>query len=164
MSKDGQTDGYPSASAVNNALFTFQFNFMFDQILAAVKEHLGNDPQVANHIANLTPEQQDALHQTVANHIQESMAIQAASPAGAAGSAGTTTPTAAPASGGSTAGGILSSIEKSVASGGMATSAVAGGLVGALSGKLGLPSAVSGAIAAAVPGLMQKLANRNQTV
>ena len=132
----------------------FKSNLMFDQILQAVKEHFSDNPQ----LANLTPEQQDAVHQEIATHLNEHIQAQAATPQSPSSQ---TTPEKSSGLAGM-AGGLLSSIEKSVASGGMATSAVTGGLVGALSSKLGLPSAVSGAIAAAVPGLLQKMAQKQE--
>lgn len=172
--KDGRTEEFPLAFEVNEPtyitqkhrspfilvtpFFTIQFNFMFDDILKAVKEHFGDNPQ----LANLTPQQQDAVHQEIAAHLNEHLQAQAATPQPSSSStapAGTSEKSSGLAG---MAGGLLSSIEKSVASGGMATSAVTGGLLGALSGKLGLPSAVSGAIAAAVPGLLQKMAQKQE--
>jgi len=55
---------------------------------------------------------------------------------------------------------LLSSLQNSVASGGSLTSAIEGGLVGSLTNKLGLSPAISGAIAAAIPGILQKFANK----
>ena len=125
---------------------------MFEQILQAVKDHIASDPQLA---ASIPPEQAEAVHQEIAAHIHEQVQNQAAAPAEAAQA-----PAAESGGGlgslGSMAGGLLSNIEHSLASGGIGTSVVSGGLIGALSSKLGLPSAVSGAIAAAVPGLLQK--------
>src|SRR5882757_6183218 len=116
---------------------------MFEQILQLVKEHIGNDPQIANSIPS---EHADAVHNEIATQIHESLQNQGSAPAvpGAAGGFG----------------GILSQIENSLASGGLATSAITGGLVGTLASKFGLPSAVSGAIAAALPGLLQKLTHK----
>jgi len=113
---------------------------MFEQILQSVKEHLGNNPELA---AAIPAEHADAVHQAIAEHIHENLQNQPSSEE------------AAPARG------FLSNIENSLASGGIGTSAIAGGLVGALSSKFGLPAAVTGAIAAAVPGLLQKLVQKN---
>ncbi|MBN9383276.1 MAG: hypothetical protein J0H74_21150 [Chitinophagaceae bacterium] len=123
---------------------------MFEQILQAVKEHLGNNPELA---AAIPPEHAEALHNEIATQIHENLQNQASA-------AGQTAP-AAEGSGlldnlGGKASELLHSIEGSLSSGGIGTSAAAGGLVGALSSKFGLPSAVTGAIAAAVPGLIQK--------
>jgi len=111
---------------------------MFDQILQLVKEQLGNHPQIA---PNIPPEQADDIHREIATHITNG--LQNASPAE------------------SSAGGILSQLESSLASGNIATSAITGGLVGSLASKFGLPPVITGAIAAALPGLMQKFQNRN---
>ncbi len=110
---------------------------MFDEILQLVKDHLGNNPQVASAIpAN----QVDAVHNEIANHIANGLTNQ-------------TTDT-----GGS--GGMLGKLESSIASGGTITSAIEGGLVSSLTSKFGLPPSITGAIAAALPGLLQKFANK----
>ena len=115
---------------------------MFEQILQSVKDHLGNNPELA---AAIPPEHADAIHQEIASHIHENMQSQApAEEAGAPAGLGL-------GSLGNMASGFLSNIESSLASGGIGTSAVAGGLVGALSSKFGLSPAITGAIAAAVP-------------
>ena len=113
---------------------------MFDQILQLVKEQLNAHPQIA---AAIPPEQADQIHQEIATHITNG--LQNAQPAQA------------------DAGGILSQLENSLASGGLATSAVTGGLVGTLAGKFGLSPMITGAIAAAIPGLIKKYENRNNT-
>jgi|SRR5450432_449071 hypothetical protein len=113
---------------------------MFDQILQLVREHLNNNPQLAG---NIPPEQADDVHREIATHITNGLQNQAAAPV--------------------TAGGILSELESSLASGNLATSAITGGLVGSLAGKFGLPPAITGAIAAALPGLMQKFTQKNST-
>lgn len=130
---------------------------MFEQILQAVKDHFASDPQLA---ASIPPEQAEAVHQEIAAHIHEQVQNQATAnsesagqPAAVAGQESSSL--------GSMAGGLLSNIEHSLASGGIGTSVVSGGLVGALSSKLGLPAAVSGAIAAAVPGLLQKFMQKS---
>lgn len=128
---------------------------MFEQILQSVKEHLSNNPELA---AAIPAEHADAVHQAIAEHIHENLQNQPSSEEAAPAAAG---------SGlglgnlGNMAGGFLSNIENSLASGGIGTSAITGGLVGALSSKFGLPAAVTGAIAAAVPGLLQKLVQKN---
>jgi len=112
---------------------------MFDEILKEVKEHLGNNPQVAE---NIPAEQADAIHHEIATHIHEGLQQQPETQ-----SAGF--------------GGILSQLENSLASGGMVTSVLEGGLVGKLAGKFGLSPAITGAIAAALPGLVQKYMHKD---
>jgi hypothetical protein len=46
---------------------------MFDEILKEVKEHLGNNPQVAE---NIPTEQADAIHHEIATHIHEGLQQQ----------------------------------------------------------------------------------------
>jgi hypothetical protein len=120
---------------------------MFEEILQAVKEHMSNNPQLAEAIP---PEQMEAVHQEIATHIHENLQSSGGAPA-------------APATSGATEGfgGILSSLENSLSSGGIGTSAITGGLVGGLASKFGLPAAVTGAIAAAVPGLLQKFLHKD---
>lgn len=110
---------------------------MFDQILQLVKEHLNSNPELTG---NMSAEQADQVHREIATHITNGLQSQ--------------TPPAAPAA--NTEGGILSQLENSLASGGLATSAITGGLVGSLASKFGMPPLITGAIAAAVPGLMRK--------
>ncbi len=111
---------------------------MFEEILAAVKEHMSNNPEVA---AAIPSEHADAVHNEIASHINDTLQSQAAAPAADTG--------------------ILSTIESSISSGGLATSAITGGLVGTLASKFGLPPALTGAIAAALPGLLQKFTNKS---
>jgi hypothetical protein len=114
---------------------------MFDQILQLVKEQLNAHPQIA---AAIPPEQADQIHHEIATHITN----------------GIQNPPAAQ----TESGGILSQIENSLASGGLATSAITGGLVGSLASKFGLPPMITGAIAAALPGLIKKYENsKNNT-
>ncbi|MDP4151040.1 MAG: hypothetical protein Q8927_06490 [Bacteroidota bacterium] len=110
---------------------------MFDQLLQTVKEHLGNNPEVANAIP---AHQADAIHQEIATHLDNGLQSQ---PAIAANP------------------GLLSQFESSLASGNILTSAITGGLVSSLASKFGLSPLVTGAIAASLPGLMQKYAQRN---
>src|SRR5664279_1629372 len=114
---------------------------MFDQILQLVKEQLNGHPQIA---ANIPPEQADEIHKEIATHITNGIQNQ---------------PTTQ-----ETGGGILSQLENSLASGGLATSAITGGLVGSLASKFGLSPAITGAIAASLPGLIKKFENRNSPV
>jgi hypothetical protein len=109
---------------------------MFDQILQLVKEHLGNNPQVA---AAIPPGQTDAVHQEIATHINNGIQNQSNS-SGIGGN-------------------LLSEWENSLSSGNILTSAITGGLVSSLASKFGLPPIATGAIAAALPGLLQKYAN-----
>jgi hypothetical protein len=111
---------------------------MFDEILQAVKEHMGNNPQIT---AAIPEEHTDAVHQEIATHINDNLQNAPATPP--------------------TGGGLLSQIESSLSSGGIGTSAIAGGLVSSLASKFGLPPAITGAIAGALPGLLQKFMNRN---
>jgi hypothetical protein len=113
---------------------------MFDQILQLVKDHIGNDPQIAQHIP---PEQTEAVHQEIAEHITNGLQNQA------------------PVQGG--IGGLLSQFTSSLESGSPITSAIAGGLVGSLGSKFGLGPAATGAIAAALPGLLQRFAHQTST-
>ena len=122
---------------------------MFDDVLQLVKEHLGNNPEVAQAIP---PEQADAIHQEIASHVTNGLQGQAP----AAGVGGLFGP-----GGISSGGGLLSNLENSLASGNILTSAITGGLVASLASKFGLPPAATGAIAAALPGLMQKLTQRS---
>jgi len=113
---------------------------MFDQILQMVKEQLNAHPQIAG---NIPAEQADQIHHEIATHITNG--LQNAQPAQ------------------SESGNILSQLENSLASGGLATSAITGGLVGSLASKFGLSPMVTGAIAAAIPSLIKKYENRNNT-
>jgi hypothetical protein len=112
---------------------------MFDQILQLVKDHMNSNPQLA---AAIPEEHADAIHNEIANHITSALQTQPSMMTG----------------GGD--GSILSTLEHSLASGNMATSAIAGGLMGSLAGRFGLSPAITGAIAAALPGIMQKFTNR----
>lgn len=113
---------------------------MFDQILQMVQEHMNNNPQVA---AAIPAEQTDAIHQEIAGHITN-------------GLQNAPLPVAQPA-----AGGLLSSLESSVASGGLVTNAIEGALVNSLGEKFGLSPLTTGAIAGMLPGLLQKYAQGN---
>jgi hypothetical protein len=113
---------------------------MFDQILQIVKDHLASNPQVA---ASIPDEQADAVHREIATHINNGIQNQ---------------PT--PALSGSS---LLSDFENSLISGNILTSAITGGLVSSLASKFGLPPLATGAIAAAIPGLLQKYANKSGT-
>ena len=110
---------------------------MFDQILDLVKEHLGNNPQVANAIP---PDQADAVHKEVATHINDGLKNSVATQGGI--------------------GGLLSQLSGSLTSGNPVTGAIEGGLVGSLGSRFGLSPAVTGAIAAALPGILKKFANK----
>ncbi len=113
---------------------------MFDDILNAVKQELGNHPE----ITSLPAEQQEAIHNEIANHINNTVQNQAVP--------------AQPAGGG---GGLLSNLEGMLTSNSPLTGAIEGGLVGGLASKFGLSPALSGAIAGALPGLIQKFSNKN---
>lgn len=111
---------------------------MFDQILDIVRQHLGGDPQVASAIP---PAKADEVHEEVAKQITTGLTNHAAAP-------------------GNGVGGLLSSLQQSVTSGGTLTSAIEGGLVSTLANKFGLPPLVTGAIAGALPGILQKFAQK----
>ena len=110
---------------------------MFDQILDLVKDHLGNNPQVANAIP---ADKEDAVHQEVASHITNNLKNEAGAQGGI--------------------GGLLSKFTGGVESGSTVTSAITGGLAGSLASKFNLPPAVVGAISGAIPGLLQKFAHK----
>ena len=111
---------------------------MFDEILQMVKEHLGNNPQVA---ATIPAGQADAVHNEIATHIANGLANQPVAQPGASG--------------------LLGKLESAVAAGGPVTSAIEGSLINSLTTKFGLPPSVTGAISGALPGLLQKFANRS---
>lgn len=106
---------------------------MFDDILNAVKQELGNHPEVTS----LPADQQEALHNEIANHINN-----------------TTQNQTAPAT--SDGGGLLSKVEGMLTSNSPITGAIEGGLVSSIASKFGLSSGLSGAIAGALPGLIQR--------
>lgn len=106
---------------------------MFDQILDLVKEQIGGNPQVAN---TIPADKKEEVHREVAAHVDKEIKQQATAQGGI--------------------GGLLSSL----ASGGSVANAIQGGVVGTLGSKLGLPAAATGAIAAALPGILQKLAHK----
>ncbi len=106
---------------------------MFDQILSFVKDHLGNNPEIANAIP---AGQEDEVHREIASHINNGLQSQAPSEGGL--------------------GGMLSSLTQNMGNGGGVSSAIEGGLVSSLASKFGLPPMVTGAIAASLPGLIQK--------
>lgn len=105
---------------------------MFDQILDLVKEHLGNNPQVADAIP---ADKRADIENEVATHIDSGIKQQASS-------------------GG--IGGLLSSLT----SGGALPSAIEGGLVGNLGSRFGLSPTVTAAIAGALPAILQKFAHK----
>lgn len=110
---------------------------MFDQILQLVKEHLNNNPQITS---SIPADQQEAVHNEVAQHITNGIKNQVMN----TGSAG----------------GILSMLQNHIAAGGTLTNAIEGGLAGSLASKFGLPPIVTGAIAGALPGILQRFAQK----
>jgi uncharacterized protein YidB (DUF937 family) len=110
---------------------------MFDEILQMVKEHLGNNPQVS---ANLPEGQEDALHNEVATHITNGLTTGVVSQGGV--------------------GGLLDSLKNAATSGSPIAGAIEGGLVSSLASKFGLSPMVTGAIAGALPGLLQRFAEK----
>lgn len=110
---------------------------MFDQILDVVKNHIGNNPQVAS---NIPADQQQAVHEEVATQITHGLANQAAQQGGV--------------------GGLLSKLQNAATSGSPVVNAIEGGVVSSLASKFGLPPMVTGAIAASLPGILQKIAHK----
>ena len=110
---------------------------MFDEILQMVKDHLGNNPQVTS---NLSPEQQDEVHNEVATQITQGLATQAPQQGGV--------------------GGLLQSLQNAATNGSPVTGAIEGGLISSLASRFGLPPSITGAIAGALPGLLQKFAHK----
>ncbi|MGZ3838663.1 MAG: DUF937 domain-containing protein [Flavisolibacter sp.] len=110
---------------------------MFDQILDLVKQHIGNNPQIA---AAIPAGKEEAVHQEIATHVTQGLATQAATQGGV--------------------GGLLSQLQSGLTSGSPITNAIEGGLVNSLATKFGLPPMVTGAIAASLPGLLQKFAHK----
>jgi hypothetical protein len=141
---------------------------MFEQILQLVKDHIGNDPQIAQHIP---PEQADAIHQAIAEHVTNTLQSQPTqepatqSPLGGLGAlTGQGGPAAQFGQGGLSAltaqgglGGLVSQFTSSLQSGSPIAAAIEGGLVGTLGSRFGLGPAATGAIAAALPGLLQRM-------
>jgi uncharacterized protein YidB (DUF937 family) len=109
---------------------------MFDQILSMVKEQMGSHPEAS---AAVPKEQADAIHHEIAGAVENGVKSQAGSSGGI--------------------GGLLSSLA-GAGSNSPVSSAITGGLVGSLTSKFGLPPAATGAIAAAIPGILQKLAHK----
>ncbi|HEY5370228.1 MAG TPA: hypothetical protein VIJ75_14690 [Hanamia sp.] len=113
---------------------------MFDEILKMVQDHLAENPAVA---AAIPAGQADAIHNETATHITNGVSSAATNDTGGIA-------------------GMLGKLESSMASGGSITSAIEGGLVSSLTTKFGLPPSVTGAIAGALPGLLQKFAQKQQ--
>ncbi|MDF3077675.1 MAG: hypothetical protein K0S09_1564 [Sphingobacteriaceae bacterium] len=109
---------------------------MFDQILDLVKDQLGNNPDVSQ---NVPGDKKEQVHHEVATQITKGLKEQASNEG---------------------VGGLLSKLAGGIQSGGALTNAIEGGVIGALGNKIGLPPAATGAIAAALPGLLQKLAHK----
>jgi hypothetical protein len=112
---------------------------MLDEIVQMVKDHLANNPAVANAIP---ADQADAIHTEIANHIANTVAAQPAADQGGAMS------------------GLIGKLESVVAGGGPMVNAVEGSLVNTLTTKFGLPPSITGAISGALPGLLQKFASK----
>ena len=143
---------------------------MFEQILALVKDHIGNDPQIAQHIP---PEQADAVHQAIAEHATNTLQSQSqptegpaiqpspGGPGAQTGQTGLGGGFAQSGLGGLTGqgglGGLVSQFTNSLESGSPLAAAIEGGLVGSLGSRFGLGPAATGAIAAALPGLLQRM-------
>jgi hypothetical protein len=130
----GKYRGIGMSSPLQMASFSYitKKQTMFDQILQIVKEHLGNDPQVAQAIP---ADKKDAVQQEIAAQISNGLESQ-------------------PAGGG---GGLLGNLAGSLGGGGLLSGLMDGGLVNSLGSKFGLPPAAISAITAALPGLLQKI-------
>jgi hypothetical protein len=129
---------------------------MFEQILELVKDHIGNDPQIAQHIP---PEQADAVHQAIAEHVTNTLQSQSQPTENPATQSPIGAPTGLSGLGGLTQGGLgglFSQFSYSLQSGSPLAAAIEGGLVGTLGSRFGLGPAATGAIAAALPGLLQR--------
>jgi hypothetical protein len=109
---------------------------MFDEVLKMVKEHIGNNPQVAS---TIPAGQHDQVSHEVATQITHGMANQASQQG---------------------MGGLLSQLQGGLTSNNPVVNAIEGGVVSSLASKLGLPPMATGAIAAALPGLLQKIAHK----
>jgi hypothetical protein len=118
---------------------------MFDEILDTVKKELSAHPAVAA----LPADQQNALHEEVATHVNN--AVNAAPSMNATSSEST-----------GLLGGLLSQAGSALAGGGMLTNALEGGVLSSITSRLGLPPAVTGALAAALPGIIQRFAQKKQ--
>lgn len=110
---------------------------MFDKILELVKEHLNNDTEAGSKIPD---DKKDAVANEVATHLTTGLSNHEALQGGA--------------------GGLLSMLENAISTGNPLTNAIEGGLVSSLASKFGLPPSVTGAIAGALPGLLQKFAQK----
>ncbi|RYZ23089.1 MAG: hypothetical protein EOO16_06460 [Chitinophagaceae bacterium] len=110
---------------------------MFDQVVNMVKEHLGNNPQVQQAVP---AGQHEAVSQEVATQITHGLAAQAPQHGGV--------------------GGLLEQLQGGLSNNSPITGAISGGIVSALGSKFGLPPAATGAIAGALPGLLEKFANK----
>ena len=115
---------------------------MFEEILNTVKQHLAENPEIAQHIP---AEQQEAIHNEIATHLANANA--AANPPAEGG-------------GGGMLSGLMGKIESAIGGNNPIAGAVEGGLVSALASKFGLGSAATGAIAGALPGMLQKLMHK----
>lgn len=113
---------------------------MFDQILALVKEHFSNNPQIA---AAIPAGKEDEVHNEIATHVANTLTNQTTATGGF--------------------GGLLSTLENSIAGGGSVVNAIEGGLLSSLTSKFGLPPSVTGAISGALPGILQKFAANQNT-
>ena len=110
---------------------------MFDEVLKMVKDHIGNNPQVASAIP---PGQHEEVTHEVATQVTQGLAQQAAVHGGT--------------------GGLLSQLQSGLTSNSPIVTAIEGGVVSSLASKFGLPPIATGAIAAALPGLLQKFAHK----
>ena len=124
---------------------------MFDQILQLVKEHLSEDPQVAQAVP---ADKQDAVSKEIATQINDGLQGEG-SKGGVGGLLGGL---ASGLGSGNLAGGLGSgNLAGALGSGNMLSGLLEGGAISGLAAKLGLPAAATSAITAALPGLLQKV-------
>jgi hypothetical protein len=110
---------------------------MFDQILDLVKQHMGNNPEIASAVP---PGQEDQLHHEIASHINGALANHASSQDGV--------------------GGLLSMLQGGMSLENPITNSLQGGIANSIGSKFGLSPMVTGAIASALPGILQKFAHK----
>ena len=110
---------------------------MYTQILNLVKDQLDNNPLVLDEIpAN----EANAIHREVAEHITDGLKLQVTSPSGA--------------------GDLLANLSDGLDPGNATVSSIQAGLATSLNDKFGLSPTAIAAITDAIPGLLQKFADK----
>jgi uncharacterized protein YidB (DUF937 family) len=110
---------------------------MFEQVLQLVKQHVGNNPQVSEHIPR---EQKEAVNQEIAHGVADGLKSNLTE-------------------GG--IGGMLSSLTGSGSSPGNISSTIQKAVADRLTGKFGLSDGAIRSITAAIPGIIQKITNKS---